>query len=306
MPGTFSVVHADILGADFRHINKELDFPASGAIYTHPSAPWRDVIFPSFVSRPFAAQVVPPQTVDLGFSLMDLHWRKASSTSAVDTVASIRSAKAAGPGPTVSSAIAAQADLQNFLLTRAKEFKRDGILVAAFLQGSEPVEKVAAALAAVKTGRAVPMWDEGSDADADAPHFTSPLRHDVQLAHCKPATSPRVSSTTPPAGIIFSGMPSSSSLGRELSMRSPATLASDILSPASSTMARTRSGSSPCNPVYSSPNPDRHPDIWSAMPNLLAPCIQRLVSTGMVKSDTAHRLLAVSTAMLCPCDFSPS
>lgn len=59
-------------------------------------------------------------------------------------------------------------------------------------------------------------------------------------------------------------------------------------------MCRGRSGSSPVKPCTTA----KQYDIWHSLANTLAPCIQRLVSCGMVKSDVARHLLEVSLFFL--------
>lgn len=63
----------------------------------------------------------------------------------------------------------------------------------------------------------------------------------------------------------------------------------------STCMMRGRSGSSPVRPHP----PVKQYDIWHSLANTLAPCIQRLVSCGMVKSDVARHLLEVSLGFAC-------
>lgn len=57
-------------------------------------------------------------------------------------------------------------------------------------------------------------------------------------------------------------------------------------------MQRRRSGSSPSRPTFALRSTPRR-DLWSALTRTLAPCIQRLVSCGMIKSDVARDLLTL-------------
>ncbi|SNX82606.1 uncharacterized protein MEPE_01312 [Melanopsichium pennsylvanicum] len=61
---------------------------------------------------------------------------------------------------------------------------------------------------------------------------------------------------------------------------------------------RRRSNSSPDRPsiasnCHSADTVQRPSDIWSTLTNTLAPCLQRLVSCGMLKSDVARHLLSL-------------
>ena len=53
-------------------------------------------------------------------------------------------------------------------------------------------------------------------------------------------------------------------------------------------MSRRRSGSSPALPSYGRPA-----DVWHVLASALAPCIQRLIGCGMIRSDMARQLLSV-------------
>lgn len=58
---------------------------------------------------------------------------------------------------------------------------------------------------------------------------------------------------------------------------------------------RRRSNSSPNRPSFAADgsSADKPSDIWSTLTNTLAPCLQRLVSCGMLKSDVARHLLSL-------------
>ena len=59
----------------------------------------------------------------------------------------------------------------------------------------------------------------------------------------------------------------------------------------SAQLSRARSGSSPGR--TQSTFPRHRPDFWSLLESALAPCVQRLVSCGMVRPDVAPYLLSV-------------
>ena len=188
----FFVIHEDVPQADFHAFTHLLDtHPES---YLNPA--WQashkpslqNCVFSSFVARPFGSRIVPQDTLHFGFSLMDLQWTH--TPNATD----------------VSLATTAQAELTSFLLARASEFAKGGVLVMAFIARSE--------------------------AD-DAP--TAPLA----------------------AGLD-----------------------------------RTRPGAAPTGaPPPLSPHAPR--DIWATMSDMLVPCLQRLVSCGMLKSTVARQLLTL-------------
>lgn len=176
---SFCVSHEDAPPSDFHSTMQLLD--------SHPQsymeANWQarhkpclqDVIFPSFSVRPFAARLAPPRTMHLGLSLMDMHWTHA-------------------PIPvSVNRSSAAQAELTAFLRARANEFKKDGLLMMAYIARSE------------RKGGA---YKGDSSQAADREVIQAPQN-----------------------------------------------------------------------------------DLWTTLSNVLAPCIQRLVSCGMLKSDVARRLL---------------
>ncbi|CAD6584343.1 MAG: hypothetical protein CYPHOPRED_002669 [Cyphobasidiales sp. Tagirdzhanova-0007] len=269
---SWSVTHVDTTGSDFRPIMRQIDNLSSDSSYL--SIPSTN-IFPSFVARPFSAQVAPPCSVSVGFSLMDLQSRRAP----------------AAPG--LSAAAAAHTDLHSFLNLRAVEFKRGGLLVLAFVHRGE--DQLSPAMA-VKATRA------GDSEHVDTPRFTSPLTF-----MARPPAAQGVSASLSPllgrsSGRTAAGAEKqdhcSMSVMTKVSPSSNNTLSSPAVSTAPPTpspvgMSRSRSGSSPCTPSSAERDCARKNDLWSTLPTLLAPCIQRLVSTGLIKSDTANQLLAL-------------
>ncbi|KAI3629243.1 hypothetical protein CBS9595_000315 [Malassezia furfur] len=184
----FFVIHEDVPQADFRGFTHLLDtHPES---YLNPA--WQashkpslqNCVFSSFVARPFGSRIVPQDTLHFGFSLMDLQWTH--TPNATD----------------VSLATTAQAELTSFLLARASEFAKGGVLVMAFIARSE-----------------------ADDA------------------------------------------------------------------PAPAALDRTHLGTPPAAPPPLSPHAPR--DIWATMTDMLVPCLQRLVSCGMLKSTVARQLLTL-------------
>lgn len=80
--------------------------------------PLQDVVYPMYVARPFNTRIVPPNTLHFGFHLMDMHWIHA-------------------PISGVRLANIAHAEFVSCLRARAREFRRDGVFVLAFIARSE-------------------------------------------------------------------------------------------------------------------------------------------------------------------------
>lgn len=116
-PPSWTITHSDIPGSDFRHLMKQQESSGveSDSCYIN-SAP---NIFPAYTAKPFSSQIVPPRSVSVGWSLMDLHVRRTLTSTGVSPQA------------------AAHSELIGFLQTRAKEFRKDGLLVLAFIQRKE-------------------------------------------------------------------------------------------------------------------------------------------------------------------------
>lgn len=207
----FTVIHEDAPTSDFRPIIQSLDTRSDSYLdpqwqATHqPSL--QNSVFSSFVGRPFASRVSPPNTMHFGLSLMDLHWTHTPLNNAV-------------PLSTCS-----HAELSTFLKARAQEFKTGGVLMIAFLARSED-----GAVAQVKRRKST---------SSQATIANQPARQTSRER-------------------------SGSSLGLALSGEADG------------------NGSLPRK---------SHTDIWTKLTNTLAPCIQRLVSCGMLKSDVARHLL---------------
>lgn len=251
------MTYSDGPGSDFRALMKQVD---SASHYDYPFHVLNPHIYSSFAARPFPAQVVPSRSVSVGISLMDLHCRKTPISSGV------------------SAATAAHNELRAFLNTRAMEIKKDGLLLLAFIQRQE--DETVAAVAAGRSKRA---------GDQDGPEeliFTSPLRRYEDLAEKEPFKDKNYLAPFPTS--MFPSIPQGKLTDGE-------TLSAYSSTPSfsSSTMSRARSGSSPCKPCFKTEAAVRSSDIWSTIPALLAPCIQRLVSTGLIKSNTASHLLTV-------------
>jgi len=194
----FQVVHEDSQQFDFRLMLRLLEVHPES--YLDPlwqsshSPPLQNAIYSTFVSRPFGSRIVPPDTLQLGFSLMDLHWTHTPNTN-------------------VSLPSMAHAELSTFLNARAREFSRGGIFVVAFIARSE----------------------------------------------------------TCSAGCVKN----------------------QCLSVCDASKKRTESSASGSNMVSSSLNNKCDRDIWEAMTNMLVPCLQRLVSCGMIKIDVARQLMTL-------------
>ena len=211
----FVVIHEDDTNHDFK--------PFRFALESHPDSYlnplWQssfvpslqNVIYSTFSARPFGSRVVPPDSLHLGFNLMDLHW--------IHT-----------PNTNVSLPSVAHAELTMCLNARAREFRRGGIFIMAFIARSE----------------------SGSPA---------------------PTETDNLSTSTP------SRSKSGSLLFAEQSKR---------FSTASISEQDAQSTTTP--PVPPSTN-DK--DIWLAMSNMIMPCLQRLVSCGMMKVDVARLMLSL-------------
>lgn len=243
------MTYADGPGADFRPIMFQCE-----AMTHETSSPH----FNSFVSKPFAAQIVPPKSIDVGYSLMDLHCRHTAS--------------AAG----ISAASAAHRELLEFLRTRAVEFRTGGLLVLAFIQRQEDS----------KTHQ--PNKLERSTGPKDT--SSAPLAPLLPIDR-----SARTQQGIIVDGVVEPALPPDPFSARGMSSH---TRAQSALSPIVARhwreeTVRTRSDSTPYR-SSTVPIGAKRGDVWSSIPALLAPCIQRLVSMGYIKSDAAHRLLSVS------------
>ncbi|PWN48489.1 S-adenosyl-L-methionine-dependent methyltransferase, partial [Violaceomyces palustris] len=228
----FSVTHEDSPQADFRPVTLLLDTSSESYLNPHwqsahePSL--QNTIFPSFVSRPFASRIVPPSTMHLGMSLMDLHWAHTPRN------------------PAVSLATSAHAELTAFLTARAHEFRKDGVFVMAYISRSEE------------------------------DRFTAPDRPKSTIDY----DSRDMSCGSPLSGSALDDMAD----GGEAPARGPIK------------RERTRSNSTPLRPNVLAQNQvttKKSADIWTTLTNTLAPCLQRLVSCGMLKSDVARHLLSL-------------
>lgn len=276
---SFTVTYSDGPGSDFRSLMRQVDSTS----YEYPYHHLNSNVYSSFAARPFPVQVVPPRSITVGFSLMDLHCRRTPSSIGL------------------SAAAAAHNELQAFLNTRAQEIKKGGLLLLAFIQRQE--DESIAAVAAAKSKRA------GDQESPEEPSFTSPIAAHLHgpLNHLATTQEKKITSFKShlPATLPVSFPPAnvSSSLNSSLqtlstSAESASTSASLLGSSASSSMSRRRSESSPCRPCFKTDSAAKRTDVWSTIPALLAPCIQRLVSTGLIKSDTASHLLTVSSSGL--------
>jgi len=271
-PPSWTVTHSDTPGSDFRHLMKQQEsfsspHSQSDSCYIN-SAP---NIFPAYTTRPFSSQIVPPRSVSVGWSLMDLHVRRTLTSKGVSPQA------------------AAHSELIGFLQTRAKEFKKDGLLVLAFIQKKQ--EDASALTKSVRHSSGPLAKTE----DSDTPRFTSPLagsKTPLPLYHPEHSANSSISGSVSAASSTIDSQASSASTSISNSPAGPCLPTLDDTS--NSFMRRSRSGSSPCQQSFSKAESTKKNDIWTAIPALLAPCIQRLVSTGLIKSDTAHQLLAVS------------
>ncbi|KDN51371.1 hypothetical protein K437DRAFT_49609 [Tilletiaria anomala UBC 951] len=183
----FSLIHEDIPQADFRPLMQQLDNTSESYLnpiwQSHSQPSLQNMIFSSFVARPFASRIAPPNSIYMGLSLMDLHWSHTP------------------PNPAVSMSTTADAELTAFLSARAHEFKQGGALILAYIARS----------------------------DDDARLRTAQSLRSLSAAAVSEAPLPS----------------------------------------------------------------KRRSDLWTMLTNMLAPCIQRLVSCGMLKSDVARHMLSL-------------
>lgn len=195
---SFCITHEDAPTSDFRPTMQMLESHHESyldALWQSRHSPClTNAIFPAYAARPFASRLAPPRTMHLGISLMDLHWTHTPVNSQV------------------SRATTAQAELTAFLNARANEFKKNGLLVLAYIARSE-----------------------------DSP--------------------------------------------------SPAALSSDPMTESEDASISSTSPSEQKERLQNVSDAKPRKDIWTTLSNTLAPCIQRLVSCGMLKSDVARHLL---------------
>ncbi|KAJ1032708.1 hypothetical protein NDA16_000730 [Ustilago loliicola] len=239
----FSIIHEDSPQADFRPLSQMLE--SNPESYLHPQwqathePPLHNVIFPSFVSRSFASRIAPPSTLHLGISLMDLHWSHTPRN------------------PTVSLSTSAHAELAAFLMARAHEFRKGGVIVMAYIARSEDSNVVL----------------------PDRPRSTVHSIGSTEVEH----TAVSLASAN---GVQSHG--STNGMKAEAASQRIPLLRKE----------RRRSNSSPNRPSFAgngcaADTVQRPSNIWSTLTNTLAPCLQRLVSCGMLKSDVARHLLSL-------------
>ena len=202
---SFVIIHEDSEQSDLRSFQHMLDsHPES---YLDPlwqssrNPSLQNAIFSMSVMRPFGSRIVPPDTLHLGFSLMDLHWTHA-------------------PTNNVSIASMAHAELTMSLSARAKEFRRGGIYVMAYIARSESVAA-----------------EEASGQSA------------VAASHTR------------------------------RSLESPAAMS-----------GKDASRLAAADTASVEPRPK---NIWNTMSDMIVPCLQRLVSCGMMKVDVARHMLTL-------------
>ncbi|KAN0059716.1 hypothetical protein ACQY0O_008288 [Thecaphora frezii] len=234
----FSIVHEDSPQADFRPVSQTLNTSSDSYLDPHWQATHepslQNAIFQSFVSRPFASRIVPPSTVHLGISLMDLHWSHTPRN------------------PAVSQATSAHAELTAFLTARAHEVRKGGVFLMAYIARSEEGSKAPLLERPRSTISCVDSRLSGSDLSTSSEEGSTAV--DLSEPPLSPMSIP--------------------DLKKE----------------------RSRSNSTPTRPIVTSPTggaSKRSSDIWTTLTDTLAPCLQRLVSCGMLKSDVARHLLTL-------------
>lgn len=209
----FMVIHEDSEQSDLRSFQQMLDSHPDS--YLNPlwqsshNPSLQNAIFSTFVMCPFGSRIVPPDSLHLGFSLMDLHWTHT-------------------PANNVSIASMAHAELTMSLNARAREFRRGGIYMMAFIARSEA------------TTSDEMTHQPKSETHSENSSETSSAKHTVQ---------------------------------------SPAAI---------SGQDATRFASAQPSGVEPGPK-----NIWATMSDMIVPCLQRLVSCGMMKVDVARHMLTL-------------
>jgi len=154
-PASFQITHTDEVNSDFRAISASLESHFDSYLNTswHAShEPSLDgQVYSSFASRPFGARVMPPRSVSVGFSVMNLHW--------LSTDRKFR----------MAPATLAHGELMAFLGARASEFRTGGLLTMAFISRSEENT-----LATIARGPSSPAASPAAPADGPPP--ASPTR----------------------------------------------------------------------------------------------------------------------------------
>ncbi|KAJ1039273.1 hypothetical protein NDA11_000829 [Ustilago hordei] len=159
--------------------------------------------------------------------------------------------------PTVSLSTSAHAELAAFLTARAHEFRKGGIIVLAYIARSEDSNVVL------------------PDRPRSTVHSIGSI--EVERGAVSLASENGIQSRSNGNGVDAEAGSQRIPLLRK---------------------ERRRSNSSPNRPSFASTacpadTPQRPSDIWSTLTNTLAPCLQRLVSCGMLKSDVARHLLSL-------------
>ena len=117
---SISVVHTDLPGNDFSSLFETLDVDPDSYLRDDPAA------FASAVGRSYYQQILPSDSVTLGWTSWATHWLSRAPALIPDHVVSAYSHNAA-----VRAAYARQADedWRNFLLSRGSELRKGGRLV---------------------------------------------------------------------------------------------------------------------------------------------------------------------------------
>lgn len=210
----FVVLHEDVAQSDFRWFQQVLDTHSESYLdplwQSSQNPPLQNAIFSACVARPFGSRIAPPDSLNLGFSLMDLHWTHSPATD-------------------ISLHTIAHAELTMCLNARAREFRRGGIFVLAYIARTE---------------------DSFRESDVGRPHTrTNSLQGESQQADVsRSVMSPAAISEQDAPVQSGDALPSVKKLNR---------------------------------------------DIWTVMSDMIVPCLQRLVSCGMMKIDVARYMLTL-------------
>ncbi|MGJ0508632.1 MAG: SAM-dependent methyltransferase [Methylocystis sp.] len=122
-PASMEVVHTDLPGNDFTSLFRAVLENENSYLRLAPD------VFPSAIGRSYFEQILPDESVDLGWNSWTLQWMSRNPAEDPDFLYGYMS-----PSPAVRAAVARQLDedWRNFLGLRARELKRNGRLFCLF------------------------------------------------------------------------------------------------------------------------------------------------------------------------------
>lgn len=137
------VLHSDCEGTDFRALMTALETDSTSYLSAEFAAAFPSAhVFPYFTTRPFGLCICPRHSVDLGISLMDLHWAhpplsNAPEPTAFSPTSPTTSPVSLAPPPLLLDHYEAERELSRFLIARAAEFRPGGQLIVAYIARDE-------------------------------------------------------------------------------------------------------------------------------------------------------------------------